>query len=223
MVTAPVLQLPDFTQPFEIECDAFGKGIRVVLMQSKHPIAYFSKAFSRRSLAKSAYEREIMALAMAVQHWRPYLLGRKFKVFSDQKSLGHLLQQRITTTDQQNWVAKLLGYNFEITYKPGKENRAADALSRREEGTYHSLISFPTWDKGFHIVQEANQDPEIQKIKFIPASRMVFSIIKGSWSYLPLPGLSLIYSKNSMGLAQGAIRGITTPIDIWQTIYTGLA
>ncbi|KAI5418586.1 hypothetical protein KIW84_042997, partial [Lathyrus oleraceus] len=100
----------------------------------KKPIAYFSKALSIiNNLSKSAYEKELMALVLAVQHWRPYLLGRKFVVYSDQKSLRHLLQQRITTADQQNWIAKLLGYHFEVVYKPGSENKAADALSRMHE------------------------------------------------------------------------------------------
>jgi len=43
-----------------------------------------------------------MALVLDVQHWKPYLLGRSFKVYSDQRSLGYLLQQRITTAEQQN-------------------------------------------------------------------------------------------------------------------------
>ena len=81
IVTAPVLRLPDFCQPFEIECDASFKGIGAVLMQNQHPIAYFSKVLSERNLAKSTYEQEIIALALAVQHWRPYLLGKQFKVF----------------------------------------------------------------------------------------------------------------------------------------------
>ena len=81
MVTTQVLQLPVFTQPFDLECDALGFRMGVVLMQNRHPIAYFSKALSDRNLLKSAYEREIMALALAMQHWRLYLLGREFKVF----------------------------------------------------------------------------------------------------------------------------------------------
>jgi len=57
-----------------------------------------------------------------------------------------LLQQRITNGDQQNWVAKLLGYNFEIIYKPGQENKGADALSRSKEGLeLNSMIYIPVW------------------------------------------------------------------------------
>ncbi|GJR82346.1 ty3-gypsy retrotransposon protein [Tanacetum coccineum] len=137
MASAPVPALPNFSQPFEI-------GIGAVLMQSQRPIAYFSKALSYQNLNKSAYEKEIMALVLAIQHWRPYLLGRSFTIFTDQKSLKFLLEQRITTIDQQNWVTKLLGYRFMICYKPGKENRVADALSRIPEvGELCSMVSYP--------------------------------------------------------------------------------
>ena len=129
ITTAPVLTLPNFEKKFELECDASGLGIGAILMQEHRPIAYFSKALGSKNLAKSAYEKELMAVALAIQHWRPYLLGRKFVVYSNQKSLRQLLQQRITTGSQQNGLAKLLGYNFEIVYKPGLENKGADALS----------------------------------------------------------------------------------------------
>jgi len=122
-------------------------------MQQKRSLAYFSKSLTDRNLAKSSYEREIMALVLSVQHWRAYLLGNKFVVFTDQKSLKFLLHQRITTPDQQNWVAKLLGYDFEICYKPEGENRAADALSRKAEDGELSLgVSQPIWVQGAQLV-----------------------------------------------------------------------
>ncbi|KAD3068155.1 hypothetical protein E3N88_36035 [Mikania micrantha] len=107
-----------------------------------------------------------MALVLAVQHWRPYLLGTRFIVYTDQKSLKYLLQQRITSPDQQNWVAKLLGYNFDIQYKPGRENRVADALSRRaDSGELLLSISSPVWLQGAQLIEEAQLDKEIQHLK----------------------------------------------------------
>lgn len=71
----------------------------------------------------------MLAIIQAIQTWRPHLLGRKFCIQTNQSSLKYLLEQRITTHKQQKWVTKLLGYDYEIKYKPGRENNAADALS----------------------------------------------------------------------------------------------
>jgi hypothetical protein len=90
LMTAPVLLLPDFTKGFTIETDASGVGIGVVLMQNNHPVAYFSKALSLRNQALSTYEKECLALIMAVDKWKPYLQHKEFQILTDQKSLVHL-------------------------------------------------------------------------------------------------------------------------------------
>lgn len=113
MTIIPVLALPKFSN-FVIETDASSYGLRAVLMHNQQPIAYFSQILSARSQQKSIYERELMAIVLAIQKWRQYVLGRKFIVCTDQHSLKYLLEQWVIPGDFQCWVTKLMGYKFEI-------------------------------------------------------------------------------------------------------------
>ena len=95
MVTAPVLALPDFQESFVIETDASDIGIGAVLMQKDRPIAYLSKALGASHRAKSIYEKEFLALIMAVEKWRQYLLRQEFTIRTDHKSLAYLTEQNL--------------------------------------------------------------------------------------------------------------------------------
>jgi hypothetical protein len=120
LTSAPVLALPNFSQPFEIEIDASDKGIGAVLHQTGHPIAFINKTLGPRHLGLSTYEKKCLAILMAVDHWRSYLLGGEFIIRTDQRSLVDLDDQRMTTQWQQKALTKLLGLRYKICYKAGK-------------------------------------------------------------------------------------------------------
>lgn len=83
LMTAPVLTLPDFSKPFELETDASDKGIGEVLQQEGHPLAYVSKALRPKAQGLSTYEKECLAILLAVDYWRPYLQHSEFIIKTD--------------------------------------------------------------------------------------------------------------------------------------------
>lgn len=130
MSVTPVLALPDFTLSFVVETDACDDGLGAVLMQQGRPLAYLSKALGLKNRHLSIYEKEFLALIMAVDKWRPYLQRGEFEIRTDHKSLSFLGDQVLQSELQRKAMAKLMGLQFKVVYKPGKENTVADALSR---------------------------------------------------------------------------------------------
>ncbi|KAH9696914.1 hypothetical protein KPL71_023390 [Citrus sinensis] len=133
MSSTPTLAMPNFHETFIVETDASGEGIGAVLQQQGRPIAYMSHALSTSKKGWSIYNKEMLAIVEAVRRWRPYLLGHRFIIKTDQQSINFFLEQQVATPEQHKWMSKLMGYDYEIVYRPGRENKAADALSRRSD------------------------------------------------------------------------------------------
>lgn len=166
LMTAPVLALPDFSKTFVLETDASDKAIGAVLQQDGHPLAFVSKALGHKAQGLSTYDKECYAILLAVDHWRPYLLHSEVIMKTDQRSLIHLDDQRLTTPWQHKALTKLLGLNYKIVYKQGSENRVADALSRTTHGAKHELsavsVATSTW---VQKLQDAYlKDPDTSKL-----------------------------------------------------------
>lgn len=163
LYSAPVLALPDFALPFVVETDACDVGIGAVLSQKGHPIAFVSRALVPRNRGLSVYEKEYLAILLAVQQWRPYLQLREFVIKTDHKSLTHLTDQCLHTDWQQKALTKLMGLQYIVQYKKGIHNGAADALSRKPVAA-SPLMSVstikPVWLE--RVVDSYTQDAFVQ-------------------------------------------------------------
>jgi hypothetical protein len=101
MTSTRVLRLPDFHKQFVVETDACDSGIGAVLMQDQHPIAFLSKPLSKQHLSLSIYDKEFLALLMAVERWRPYLQRAEFLIKTDHHSLCYLDDQQLQSPLQK--------------------------------------------------------------------------------------------------------------------------
>ena len=156
-------------------------------MQEGHPIAYLSKPLSPRNQALSTYEKECVAILMAIEKWRPYLQHQKFSIFTDNISLLHITEQRITSKLQHKALMKLMDLNFTLHYKKGVSNTAADSLSRCYTDSAVQAVSacVPSW---LTKLQEGYlDDPQAQQLltelSISPDSTNGYSLVDGIIRY----------------------------------------
>ncbi|KAI3780239.1 hypothetical protein L2E82_10210 [Cichorium intybus] len=132
LCSAPILSLPEGTEDFVVYCDASNQGLGCVLMQRGKVIAYASRQLKTHEVNYTTHDLELGAVVFALKIWRHYLYGTECTVFTDHKSLQHILNQKELNMRQRRWVELLSDYECEIRYHPGKANVVADALSRKE-------------------------------------------------------------------------------------------
>ncbi|GKD92896.1 putative reverse transcriptase domain-containing protein, partial [Tanacetum coccineum] len=129
---APILAFPEGAENFIVYCDASYKGLGAVLMQREKVIAYTSRQLKIHEKNFTTHDLELGAVVFALKIWRHYLYRTKCTMFTDHKSLQHILDQKELSMRQRHWLELLSDYDCEIHYHPGKANVVADALSRKE-------------------------------------------------------------------------------------------
>ncbi|KAD3066853.1 hypothetical protein E3N88_34733 [Mikania micrantha] len=132
LCNALILTLPEGTDNFTVYCDASRQGLGCVLMQKDKVIAYASRQLKVHEKNYTTHDLELGAVVFALKIWRHYLYGTKCIIYTDHKSLQHILDQKMLNMRQRRWVELLNDYDCEIRYHPGKANVVADALSRKE-------------------------------------------------------------------------------------------
>ncbi|PHJ22840.1 retrotransposable element tf2 155 kda protein type 1, partial [Cystoisospora suis] len=133
--------------PLVIKTDASKYAVGAVLEQGGHPVAFESRKKSEREIYYPAYESELLAIVYALTKW---------KHFIDHATLSRMLTQKKVTTRLGYWLDKLADFNFQVVYKPGKQNLVADALSRRPDYMEKVALVFETKD---------SRDPRRNEVK----------------------------------------------------------
>ena len=143
--SAPVLATPDFDLPFTVVTDASSFAIGAALLQDQgtglRPVAYESRKLNPAEQNYAVHERELLAIIHALGVWRCYLQGRHFDIITDHNSLKYLQTQPHLSPRQARWLERLQEFDYDIQYRPGKDNVVADALSRRPD---HRLATITT-------------------------------------------------------------------------------
>ena len=132
---ASVLAYAGFKAPFILHTDDSSDGLGAVLDQNqdgqRRVIAYASRSLSSSERNYPAHKLEFLVLKWAItDKFHVYLYGADFQVFTDNNPLTYILTTAKLDATGHRWVPALSNYTFSITYKPGKNNKDADALSR---------------------------------------------------------------------------------------------
>ena len=134
LVTAPILQSPDWSRPFEIMCDASNHAVGAVLGQridrASHVISYASKTLDQAQSNYTTTEKELLSIVYALDKFRQYLLGAKVIIFTDHAAIKYLLSKKDSKPRLIRWMLLIQEFDIEIRDKSGKENLVADHLSR---------------------------------------------------------------------------------------------
>ncbi len=135
LTSPPVLAYADYSKPFVLHTDASGDGLGAVLYQEQdgieHVIAYASRSLRNSEKNYPTHKLEFLALKWAVtEKFHDLLYGNKFEVKTDNNPLTYVLKSAKLDATGHRWIAALGNYDFHITYRTGKSNVDADALSR---------------------------------------------------------------------------------------------
>ncbi|VDC03698.1 unnamed protein product [Peniophora sp. CBMAI 1063] len=137
VTSEPVLVIPVDDSPFRVEADASDFATGAVLSQKAadgkwHPVAYFSKSLSEAERNYEIYDKELLAIMLALEEWHQYLLGARhtFEIWSDHQNLTYFHEACRLNCCQAHWFTEMQEYDFTLHHKPGGLMGCPDALSR---------------------------------------------------------------------------------------------
>ena len=177
VMSAPVLAYPDPNKEYLLKTDALKLGLGAVLSQKQyngkyHLVAFGSRALHGVEVNYHSTKNEFLAMRWSIKHFQTYLLGRCFKVHTDNNPLTYFITSPNMDATKQRWKNKLAKYDFSLKYQKGKNNTVADALSRISEECLSDeevekvlkvVPVIPGDDTVFEVFEEKEEDQQPEK------------------------------------------------------------
>ena len=172
----------DPEETFVVETDASDFCIAASLNQKGRPVAFFSRTLSQNEVHHPPVEKEAAAVVEALREWRHFLLGRHFKVITDQKSISYMYntkhKSKIKNDKIMRWRVELSQFKFDISYRPGPENPVADTFTRiaaitnplNEIKEIHEQLCHPGITRLSHFIRTKNLPYSLDQIKQVTNS-----------------------------------------------------
>lgn len=180
----------DYSMIFTVETDASDFAIAATLSQGGRPVAFFSRSLSDSEKRHSAVEKEAYAIIESVRKWRHFLLGRYFRLVTDQKSVSFMFDSKHGKVKNEKiirWRLELSCYKYDIVYRPGKQNIVADTFSRVTAAvvstsdsllSLHQKLCHPGITRMVHWVRSKNLPFSVEEIKRITSQCSVCAELK---------------------------------------------
>ena len=187
---AAVLVTIDPNLPLIVESDASDVAISATLNQEGRPVAFFSRTLTASERHHSSVEKEAYAIVEAIRKWRHFLVNTHFRLITDQKSVAFIYDNKqkgkVKNQKIQRWKIELSAYSYDVVYRPGPENHAADALSRATCGAIshdklkalHNALSHPGVTRMVHFVRTKNLPYSVEEVKRVTSECSVCAEIK---------------------------------------------
>ncbi|GJZ31865.1 putative reverse transcriptase domain-containing protein [Tanacetum coccineum] len=175
LCSAPILDLPEGSEDFIAYCDASIKGLGAVLMQRENVIDYTLRQLKIHEKNYTTHDLELGAVVFALKIWRHYLYGTKCTVFTDHKSLQHILDQKELNMRQCRWLELLSDYDFmTIVLDLPKQILNAQTEARKPENIKNK-------DVGGMLIENSKDPEKLRTEKLEPRTDGTLCLNGRSW------------------------------------------